>query len=79
MISLQVLTKKKHDTRRLYQDSRQELDSYSEPEAYSEPCQVSTMRRFGKQLTTTIIFASYNYFRNISFSCLLVNEINMIF
>ena len=52
---------------------------YSEPEAYSEPCQISTMERFEKQLTATIIFATYNFFRNINFSCPLVHEINMIF
>ena len=52
---------------------------YSEPKAYSEACQTSTMEHFEKQLTPIIIFASYNYFRNISFPCLLVHEINMIF
>ena len=52
---------------------------YSEQEAYSEPYQKSTMERFEKQLTATIIFASYNYFRNISFSYPLVHEISMIF
>ena len=44
---------------------------YLEPEAYSKPCQASTMERFEKQLTPIIIFASYNYFRNINFSILL--------
>ena len=52
---------------------------YSEPKAYSEPCQISTRERFGKQLTAIIIFASYNYFHNISFSCSLGHEINTIF
>ena len=52
---------------------------YSEPEAYSEPCQTSMIEHFEKQLTAIIILASYNYFRNISFSCPLVHEINMIF
>ena len=52
---------------------------YSEPVAYSEPCQISAMECFEKQLTAIIIFASYNYFRNISFSCPLVHEIKMIF
>ena len=40
---------------------------YSELEAYS-----STIKRFEKQLTNVIIFESYNYFRNISFSCRIV-------
>ena len=31
-------------------------------EAYSEPCQTSMMECFEKQLTTMIIFTSYNYF-----------------
>ena len=56
---------------------------YSEPEAYSEPCQTSKMEHFEKQLytlrTAIIIFVSYNYFRNISFSNHLVHEINKIF
>ena len=52
---------------------------YSEPEAYSKSSQTSTVELFGKQLTTIIIFASYNYFHNFSFSCPLVHEINMIF
>ena len=43
---------------------------------YSES---STMERLEKQLTAIIIFASYNHFWNISFSCSLVHEINMIF
>ena len=37
------------------------------------------MEHFEKKLTAIIIFASYNYFRNISFSYPLVPEINMIF
>ena len=37
------------------------------------------MEYFEKQLTAIIIFASYDYFRNISFSCPLVHAINMIF
>ena len=37
------------------------------------------MERFEKQLTAIIVFASYNYFRNIRFSCPVVYEINMIF
>ena len=52
---------------------------YSELEAYPEPCQISTMERFEKQLTTIVIFASYNYFCNITFSCPLVHKINMTF
>ena len=52
---------------------------YAVPETYSEPCQTSTMERFEKQLTAMIIFASYNYFRNISSLCPLVYEINIIF
>ena len=52
---------------------------YSEPETYAEPCQVSMMECFEKQLTTIIIFASSNYFRNISFSCPLVHKINPFF
>ena len=52
---------------------------YSEPEAYSEPCKTSTMEGFEKQLTDIIIFVSYDYFRNISFSCPLVHETNMVF
>ena len=52
---------------------------YSELEAYSEPCQTSMMEGFKKQLTALINFASYNYFRNISFSSPLVYEINDFF
>ena len=52
---------------------------YSELEAYSEACQTSTMEHFEKQVAAIIIFASYNYFRNISISCPLVEEINIIF
>ena len=52
---------------------------YPEREAYSEPCQKSTMEHFEKQLTAIIIFASYNYFRNISLTSPLVHEINIIF
>ena len=52
---------------------------YSEQEAYSEPCHTSTIERFEKQLTAIITFASYKHFRNISFSCPLVHEINLIF
>ena len=37
------------------------------------------MERFKKQLTAIIVFASYNYYRNISFLSPLVQEINMIF
>ena len=51
---------------------------YSVPEPYSEPCQTSTMEHFEKQLTAIITVASYNYFQNISFSCPLVHEKNMI-
>ena len=50
-------------------------DPGSEPEAYSEPCQISSMERFDKQLTTIIIFASHHYFRNVSFSSPLLLEI----
>ena len=72
MISSQVLTKKKQNTRRVYQDSRpptpreqtniQNLGlfrtmGYPEPEAYSEPWQTSTMEHIEKQLTAIIIFA----------------------
>ena len=39
----------------------------------------STMEHFEKQLTAIIIFARYNYFRNMSFSYPLVLEIKMIF
>ena len=56
-----------------------QIPEYSEPEAYSEPCQTSTMEHFEKQLMAIIIFASHNYFCNISFSCPLVHEINTIF
>ena len=42
---------------------------YSEPKTYSEHCQTSTMKRFDKQLTAIIIFASYNYFCNIGAIC----------
>ena len=52
---------------------------YSELEACSEPCQTFTMERFEKQVTAIITFPSCNYFRNISFSCPLVHERNMIF
>ena len=52
---------------------------YLKPEAYSESCQTSTMERPEKQLTAIIIFASYNYFRNTSFSRPLVHKINVIF
>ena len=37
------------------------------------------MERFEKQVTAIITFPSCNYFRNISFSCPLVHERNMIF
>ena len=49
-----------------------------ELEAYSEPCQTSKMEHFEKQLTTSQL-VSYNQFCNISFSCPLIHEINMIF
>ena len=52
---------------------------YSEPDGHSEPCQTSKIERFDERLIAIIIFASCNYFRNISFSCLLVHEIYMIF
>ena len=52
---------------------------HSEPEAYSETCQTSTIEPFKKQLTSIIIFASYNCFRSINFSCPPVHEINIIF
>ena len=54
---------------------RRDVPVGSELEAYSEPCQTFTMERFQKQLTTIIISASYNYFRNISFSSPLVDKI----
>ena len=94
VISSQVLTKRKRNTRRVYQDSRPPSPKdqtnvqnpglfrtvgYSEPDAYSETCQISMMQLFEKRLTAMIIFASYNYLRNISFSCLLVHKINMTF
>ena len=47
--------------------------------SHSESCKASTMERFQKQLMAIIIFASYNYFHNIAFTCPLVHEINMIF
>ena len=94
MISLQNLTKKKQHTRRVHQDSRHiqnpgtsETFEYSEPETYSEPWDVQNRRhaqnfvkhlRWSAQLTVIIIFTSYNYFCNISFSCPLVQELNMI-
>ena len=37
------------------------------------------MEHFEKQLTATIISTISNYFPIISFSCPLVNEVNMIF
>ena len=52
---------------------------YSKLKAYSETCQTSTMERFEKQLMAIIILVYYNYFCNISFSCPLVHEMNMIF
>ena len=52
--------------------------AYSEPQAYSEPCQTSTMEHFTKVLTAIIIFANYNYFRKISFSCSLLYEVNIM-
>ena len=51
---------------------------YSESEAYSEPYQTSAMEHCEKQLKAIIIFASYNYFCNISFSC-TSSSWNMIF
>ena len=36
------------------------------------------MERFEKQLTAIIIFPNFNYFRNITFSCPLVHELNMM-
>ena len=53
--------------------------SYSESKTYSEPCQASTMEHFEKQLTVIIIFASYDYFCNISLWCPLIHEISIIF
>ena len=41
---------------------------YSELEWYSEPCQTSTMECLEKQPAAIIIFRSFNYFSNISFS-----------
>ena len=52
---------------------------YSELEAYSEHCKTSMMKHFEKQLRAIITFTNYIYFCNISFSYLLVHEINMIF
>ena len=48
-------------------------------EPNSKTCQTFTMERFEKQLTAIIIFASYDYFRNISFLFPLIHEINMTF
>ena len=45
---------------------------YSELEVYSESCQALTMERFGEPI---IIYASYNIFLSVSFSCLLVHEV----
>ena len=67
VISLQVLTKKKQITRRVYQDS------------WSPGILKTTMELFQKQLTAIIIFASCNYFHNISLPCPLVHEINGMF
>ena len=36
------------------------------------------MESFDKQLTAVIIFSSNNHFRNISFPCPLIHEVNMI-
>ena len=36
------------------------------------------MEFFEKQLTATTNIARYDYFHNISFSCLVVHEVNMI-
>ena len=52
---------------------------YSEPKEHSELCETFTNEPFEKQLTAVIITASYNYLRNISFSCPPGHEINMIF
>ena len=52
---------------------------YSEQDSYSEPCQTSTMERLEKHLTAIIFFASNDYFRNITFSCPLVYEIDIMF
>ena len=49
---------------------------YSEPEAYSEP---SLTYMIEGETASGYVFASYNYFRNITFSCPLVHEISMIF
>ena len=48
-------------------------------EGILESRQRSTMGHIEKQLTRIIIFASYNHFHSISFSCPLVLETNMIF
>ena len=45
---------------------------------YSEPCQTTTMENFTKILTAIIIFANYNYFRKISFSCSLLYEVDIM-
>ena len=62
-----------------HSDRFKHIHTYAEPEAYSEPCQTSAIERFEKQLTAIIILASYDYFRNISFLCPLVHEVNMMF
>ena len=51
---------------------------YSELERYPESYQTSTMRTsFENQVEAIIIFASYNHFRNISFSCLLFHKMEV--
>ena len=52
---------------------------YLEQEAYSEPCRTLQWNTFENQLTAIIIFASYKYFCNISFSWPAAHEINLIF
>ena len=59
--------------------------THLEPETYSESWNTqnwrhtSRMEHFEKQLKTKIILSSQNYFHNVSFSCPLVHEIDMIF
>ena len=64
VISLQVLNKKKQSTWIIDQDS-EPWDTQNRSHTQNI---WSTLKGFEKQLTTVVIFASYNYFRNISFS-----------
>ena len=50
--------------------------AHSEPNSYSGSCDIQNRRHTQNFVN---IFESYNYFCNLSFSCLLVHETNMIF